>query len=99
MLTRPLFKVITVAAGGMVGMLALNGIFILVTKHGLEYPAFYERLYGLLTADAFQVGSCATSSTPGHAFVSSQRLQPMALMLPLKTLNQPDAGDNATVSL
>ena len=43
------------AAGGMVGMLALNGIFILVTRHGLEYPAFYERLYGLLTADAFQV--------------------------------------------
>ena len=24
--------------GGLVGMLALNGIFTLVTKHGLEYP-------------------------------------------------------------
>ncbi len=34
--------------GGLVGMLALNGIFTLVTKHGLEYPNFYSRLYGLL---------------------------------------------------
>jgi U3 small nucleolar RNA-associated protein 19 len=39
--------------GGMDGMLALNGIFILVTQHGLEYPKFYQRLYGLLTGDVF----------------------------------------------
>jgi U3 small nucleolar RNA-associated protein 19 len=40
-------------AGGLVGMLALNGIFQLVTRHGLEYPHFYTRLYNLLTLDAF----------------------------------------------
>ena len=34
--------------GGLVGMLALNGIFTLVTRHGLEYPDFYARLYALL---------------------------------------------------
>jgi U3 small nucleolar RNA-associated protein 19 len=34
-------------------MLALNGIFVLVTQHGLEYPQFYERLYQMTTADAF----------------------------------------------
>jgi U3 small nucleolar RNA-associated protein 19 len=39
--------------GGLDGMLALNGIFILVTQHGLEYPKFYERLYGLLDSDVF----------------------------------------------
>ncbi|WIA11201.1 hypothetical protein OEZ85_011328 [Tetradesmus obliquus] len=39
--------------GGLEGMLALNGIFRLVTRHGLEYPAFYARLYGLLTPAAF----------------------------------------------
>ncbi len=49
------FTNLAVGAGGMTGMLALNGLFILVTKHGLEYPAFYRRLYGLLTLDAFQV--------------------------------------------
>ena len=37
-------------------MLALNGIFVLVTQHGLEYPAFYARLYALLEPAAFQVG-------------------------------------------
>jgi U3 small nucleolar RNA-associated protein 19 len=35
-------------AGGMLGMLALHAIFVLVTKHGLEYPAFYARMYQLL---------------------------------------------------
>jgi U3 small nucleolar RNA-associated protein 19 len=39
--------------GGLEGMLALNGIFRLVTRHGLEYPAFYARLYGLITPVAF----------------------------------------------
>ena len=39
--------------GGLDGMLALNGIFILVTQHGLEYAKFYDKLYGLLTQDTF----------------------------------------------
>lgn len=44
-----------VSVGGLVGMLALNGIFSLVTQHGLEYPRFYERLYTLLQPSVFQV--------------------------------------------
>lgn len=39
--------------GGFEGMLALNSIFTLVTRHGFEYPAFYTRLYGLITPEAF----------------------------------------------
>jgi U3 small nucleolar RNA-associated protein 19 len=42
-------------AGGLLGMLALHGIFTLVTKHGLEYPHFYPRLYCLLTPASFMV--------------------------------------------
>lgn len=34
-------------------MLALNAIFMLVTQYGLEYPRFYERLYQLITPQAF----------------------------------------------
>mmetsp|Transcript_12703 Transcript_12703/g.36959 ORF Transcript_12703/g.36959 Transcript_12703/m.36959 type:complete len:576 (+) Transcript_12703:31-1758(+) len=34
---------------GIVGVLALEGIFLLVTKHGLEYPEFYKQLYRLIT--------------------------------------------------
>lgn len=43
-------------AGGLIGMLALNGIFLLVTEFGLEYPKFYQKLYGLVCIEAFQVG-------------------------------------------
>lgn len=32
--------------GSLLGMLALNGLFVLMTSHGLEYPQFYVRLYG-----------------------------------------------------
>ena len=39
--------------GGLVGILALNGIFVLVTRHRLEYPQFYTRLYGLLKQEVF----------------------------------------------
>ena len=42
-------------AGGLPGMLALHGLFALVTRHGLEYPRFYARLYGLLTPAALLV--------------------------------------------
>ena len=47
LLTDFLFKALDL--GGLLGMLALHGIFMLVTKHGLEYPHFYQRLYRLLT--------------------------------------------------
>ena len=42
---------------GLDGMLALNGLFTLMTRHGLEYPAFYDRLYTLLDASAFHVSN------------------------------------------
>lgn len=35
--------------GGVVSILALNGIFILVHRYNLEYPHFYKKLYSLLT--------------------------------------------------
>ena len=40
------------ARGGAEGVLALRGLFVLMTKHNLEYPHFYRRLYALLTADS-----------------------------------------------
>lgn len=34
--------------GGVLAILALNGLFILITRYDLEYPNFYEKLYVLL---------------------------------------------------
>lgn len=53
LLTDFLFRAL--GAGGLMGMLALHGIFTLVTKHGLEYPHFYGRLYQLLTPASLMV--------------------------------------------
>ena len=49
-LTNPLllsdFLTCAIDLGSLLGILALNGLFILMTQHGLEYPSFYVRLYG-----------------------------------------------------
>ena len=47
------FCVNSIDIGGLTGMLALNGLFVLMTRHGLEYPTFYNRLYELLDASCF----------------------------------------------
>ena len=39
--------------GGVISVMALNGLFVLMTQHGLEYPKFYEKLYALLTPAVF----------------------------------------------
>ncbi|ADV22769.1 U3 small nucleolar RNA-associated protein 19 [Cryptococcus gattii E566] len=38
-----------VDAGGAMAMLAMNGLFVLMTEYNFEYPNFYARLYSLLT--------------------------------------------------
>ena len=40
------------ARGGVDAILALRGLFVLMTQYNLEYPQFYSRLYTLLTLDA-----------------------------------------------
>ena len=37
--------------GGYEGILSLNSLFILMVDHGLEYPAFFDKLYELFTPD------------------------------------------------
>ncbi|KAK1321695.1 hypothetical protein QJS10_CPA03g02438 [Acorus calamus] len=39
--------------GGVISVMALSGLFILMTQHGLEYPNFYEKLYALLNPSIF----------------------------------------------
>ena len=41
------------AAGGLTAVLALEGLFVLMLEHDLEYPSFYDKLYSLVTPDAF----------------------------------------------
>ena len=39
--------------GGLTAVLALEGIFVLMVDHGLEYPEFYNQLYSLLDPNCF----------------------------------------------
>jgi len=41
--------------GGVVSLLSLQGLFVLVTKHNLDYPDFYKKLYALLQPNIFYV--------------------------------------------
>lgn len=40
-------------ADGPIGLLALQGVFILVTKHNLEYPNIFTKLYSMFEPEIF----------------------------------------------
>lgn len=42
-------------SGGAISLLALNGLFVLIHKHNLDYPDFYQKLYALLEPGIFHV--------------------------------------------
>ncbi|KAI5061231.1 hypothetical protein GOP47_0023736 [Adiantum capillus-veneris] len=39
--------------GGLISVMALSGLFSLITEYGLEYPEFYNKLYALLEPSMF----------------------------------------------
>lgn len=39
--------------GGGISLLALHGLFLLMHRHGLDYPRFYPKLYALLQPSVF----------------------------------------------
>ncbi|BBH09896.1 CCAAT-binding factor, partial [Prunus dulcis] len=54
-LSNPVFDFLTRSydIGGVISVMALSGLFILMTQYGLEYPNFYEKLYALLVPSIF----------------------------------------------
>ncbi|XP_010602556.1 nucleolar complex protein 4 homolog [Fukomys damarensis] len=60
--------------GGTISLLALNGLFILIHKHNLEYPDFYQKLYGLLDPSIFHVKYRARFFHLADLFLSSSHL-------------------------
>ncbi|XP_055327765.1 nucleolar complex protein 4 homolog [Paramacrobiotus metropolitanus] len=57
-LSRPLFLadyLVTIfSKGGLLSVLALNGLFTLIQTHHLDFPQFYERFYMLLTSQILE---------------------------------------------
>ncbi|KAM8960994.1 nucleolar complex protein 4 homolog [Pelodytes ibericus] len=60
--------------GGAISLLALNGLFVLIHQHNLEYPDFYKKLYSLLDPSVFHVKYSARFFHLANLFLSSTHL-------------------------
>ncbi|XP_015253994.1 PREDICTED: nucleolar complex protein 4 homolog [Cyprinodon variegatus] len=60
--------------GGAISLLALNGLFVLIHQHNLDYPDFYKKLYNLLEPSVFHVKYTARFFHLANLFLSSSHL-------------------------
>ncbi|XP_077353516.1 nucleolar complex protein 4 homolog [Festucalex cinctus] len=60
--------------GGAISLLALNGLFVLIHEHNLDYPDFYKKLYNLLEPSIFHVKYRARFFHLANLFLSSSHL-------------------------
>ncbi|KAL0965403.1 hypothetical protein UPYG_G00280810 [Umbra pygmaea] len=60
--------------GGAISLLALNGLFVLIHQHNLDYPDFYKKLYNLLEPSVFHVKYRARFFHLANLFLSSTHL-------------------------
>ncbi|XP_054612330.1 nucleolar complex protein 4 homolog [Dunckerocampus dactyliophorus] len=60
--------------GGAISLLALNGLFVLIHQHNLDYPDFYKKLYNLLDPSVFHVKYRARFFHLANIFLSSSHL-------------------------
>ncbi|CAB1318624.1 unnamed protein product [Coregonus sp. 'balchen'] len=60
--------------GGAISLLALNGMFVLIHQHNLDYPDFYKKLYSLLEPSVFHVKYRARFFHLANLFLSSTHL-------------------------
>uniref|UniRef100_A0A3Q3ALE2 Nucleolar complex associated 4 homolog n=1 Tax=Kryptolebias marmoratus TaxID=37003 RepID=A0A3Q3ALE2_KRYMA len=60
--------------GGAISLLALNGLFVLIHQHNLDYPDFYQKLYNLLEPSVFHVKYRARFFHLANLFLSSSHL-------------------------
>ncbi|KAI9029279.1 CBF/Mak21 family-domain-containing protein [Hyaloraphidium curvatum] len=63
-----------VDGGGVLAVLALNGLFTLIHKHNLDYPDFYKKLYNLLDDNVMHVKYRARFLRLVDLFLSSTHL-------------------------
>ncbi|KAF8930859.1 CBF/Mak21 family-domain-containing protein [Dissophora ornata] len=61
-------------AGGAVSLLALKGLFVLITEHNLDYPDFFKKLYMLFDRNLMHVKYRARFFSQVDIFLSSPLL-------------------------
>ncbi|KAI9451960.1 CBF/Mak21 family-domain-containing protein [Russula earlei] len=74
--------------GGVVGLLALNTLFILMQEYNLDYPSFYTRLYAFLDEDLLHVKYRSRFFRLAELFLSSTHLPATLLASFVKRLSR-----------
>ncbi|THH14571.1 hypothetical protein EW146_g5773 [Bondarzewia mesenterica] len=74
--------------GGVVGLLALNTLFILMQEYNLDYPSFYTRLYSFLDKDVLHLKHRARFFRLADLFLSSTHLPATLLASFIKRLSR-----------
>ena len=74
--------------GGSISLLALNGVFILITKHNLEYPDFYKKLYALCTPELLHAKYRARFFHLANLFLASSHLPEYLVAAFIKRLSR-----------
>ena len=91
-LAKPLlmtdFLISAYNVGGSISLLALSGVFTLITKHNLEYPEFYTKLYQLLTPELLHVKYKARFFHLADIFLSSSHLPAYLVAAFIKRLSR-----------
>nr|CAD1818780.1 unnamed protein product [Ananas comosus var. bracteatus] len=90
--------------GGVVSVMALSGLFILMTQHGLEYPKFYEKLYALLTPSVFMAKHRAVffqllDMCLKSTYISASLAAAFAKKLSRLALSVPPSGELIIISV
>lgn len=74
--------------GGSISLLALKGVFFLITKHNLEYPDFYKKLYALCTPELLHAKYRARFFYLANIFLSSSHLPEYLIAAFVKRLSR-----------
>ncbi|NXU50499.1 NOC4L protein, partial [Turnix velox] len=82
------FLTVAYGIGGAISLLALNGLFILIHQHNLEYPDFYKKLYGLLDPSIYHVRYRARFFHLADLFLSSSHLPAYLVAAFIKRLSR-----------
>ncbi|KFP16794.1 Nucleolar complex protein 4, partial [Egretta garzetta] len=82
------FLTVAYGIGGAISLLALNGLFILIHEHNLEYPDFYKKLYSLLDPSIYHVKYRARFFHLVDLFLSSSHLPAYLMAAFIKRLSR-----------
>jgi len=74
--------------GGSISLLALSGVFTLISKYNLEYPEFYTKLYQLFTPELLHVKYRARFFHLANIFLSSTHLPAYLVAAFIKRLSR-----------